>query len=80
MRRGLDYLAALSPAIMSAIPADPVTSQPFHYSRTNDGWFLLYSVGENGIDDGGLYRKGKEHAILDWPWPVPSRPAHENLF
>jgi hypothetical protein len=75
-----ESLAALSPAIMTAIPPDPVTSRPFHYSRTNDGWFLLYSVGENGIDDGGLYRKGKEHDILDWPWPVPSRPALENLF
>jgi len=75
-----ESLAALSPAIMAVVPLDPVNNQPFHYTKSDDGWFLLYSVGKNCIDDGGIYRKGKEHDVLDWPWPVPTRPALENLF
>ncbi|MEW6198296.1 MAG: hypothetical protein AB1601_06480 [Planctomycetota bacterium] len=48
---------------------DPFAGRPFVYRRQGDG-FVLYSVGENGTDDGG--RAGSEGAaddLLLWPPP-----------
>jgi hypothetical protein len=59
-----------------------MVNQPFKYQRTDDGWFLLYSVGLDGQDDGGVMfsddKSDKEDK--DWPWPVPTRPAKHRLF
>ena len=46
-------LAALVPRFLSAVPLDPMSAKPFRYQLNPDGSFLLYSVGEDGIDDGG---------------------------
>ncbi len=48
-----DALAALVPAYVSTVPPDLFIDQPLHYAKLADG-FLLYSVGINAIDDGGL--------------------------
>jgi hypothetical protein len=75
-------LTALVPEFISAVPLDPVDGQPLRYRRNADGTFLLYSVGENGVDDGGdpSLEKGvtgsnfnwqNPHA-LDWVWPQPA--------
>lgn len=48
-----ETLDALSPQFIEKIPRDPIGGRPFHYRRTADGTFLLYSVGWNGTDDGG---------------------------
>lgn len=48
---------------------DPFAGRPFLYRRQGDG-FVLYSVGENGTDDGG--RAGEAGAaddLLLWPPP-----------
>jgi hypothetical protein len=45
-------LGALVPEYLSAIPPDPFSGGPFKYRPTADG-YLLYSIGGNGIDDGG---------------------------
>lgn len=42
---------ALIPALRT-VPEDVLTGSPLVYRRTDDG-FLLYSVGLNGVDDGG---------------------------
>ena len=34
-------------------PHDVINGQPFHYRRTEDGQFILYSVGWNEKDDDG---------------------------
>jgi len=47
-----DDLNALSPKYMSRVPNDLYTEQPLRYRREGAG-FLLYSVGQNGVDDGG---------------------------
>ncbi len=47
-----ESLAALVPKYLSAVPLDPFGDGPLVYRRTDDG-YLLYSVGANGIDDGG---------------------------
>jgi hypothetical protein len=47
----LDEIAARLPA---GPPTDPFTEQPYIY-RTSDDGFILYSVGSNGIDNGGQH-------------------------
>ena len=67
-----ESLDALAPQFMKQIPHDIINGQPLHYRRTSDGQFVLYSVGWNETDDGGVVvfteggrvdsRKG------DWVW------------
>ncbi len=47
-----DNLNALVPKDISRIPHDLYTDGPLHYRREGAGC-LLYSVGANGVDDGG---------------------------
>jgi len=51
-----DSLDALVPEFLERVPLDPFTSQPLQY-RKDGGGFLIYSVGLNGADDGGLTEK-----------------------
>jgi hypothetical protein len=46
-------LAALVPEYLSEIPHDWMDGQPLRYRLNADGTFNLYSVGEDGKDDGG---------------------------
>jgi hypothetical protein len=70
-------LEALVPEFLSALPRDLMDGQPLRYRLKPDGSFVLYSVGENGRDDGGNPRseaaRGKEGNDLlsgrDWVWP-----------
>jgi hypothetical protein len=78
-------LNSLVPEFVSAVPLDPVDGQPLRYRRNADGTFLLYSVGENGVDDGGnpSLEKGVTSSsfgwqnihALDWVWPQPATDA-----
>jgi hypothetical protein len=43
----------LVPAFLSTVPADFMDDKPLRYKLRPDGDFLLYSVGEDGQDDGG---------------------------
>lgn len=54
-------LDALVPNYLSRPPVDPGSGKPFIY-QTIDNSYLLYSVGWNGLDDGGIIDKG------DWVW------------
>lgn len=74
-----ESLAALAPEF-GPLPPDPMSAQPFHYERTADGRFRLWSVGWNGKDDGGTVAltgttASKSRNINfeqgDWVWPVP---------
>jgi hypothetical protein len=47
-------LALLTPDVLTREPLDGFTEQPFKYRRKANG-YLLYSVGENGKDDGGRW-------------------------
>jgi hypothetical protein len=59
-------LDALMPDFILKLPHDLITGQPLKYRRTDDGKFLLYSVGWNEKDDDGLPDKDKG----DWVWPT----------
>ncbi len=63
-----------------------INDQPLHYRRTDDGQFLLYSVGWNGTDDGGIVVRQKHplDAWLDmekgdWVWPCSSGAVPSSL-
>ena len=75
-------LDSLVPEFVPAVPLDPVDGQPLRYRPNADGTFLLYSIGQNGVDNGGdpSIEKGvtgsnyywqNSHA-LDWVWPQPA--------
>jgi hypothetical protein len=85
-----EKLAELTPEFLPAVPLDPVDGKPLRYRRNADGTFLLYSVGDDGVDNGGdptlsagvtsssFYWLGN-HA-RDWVWPQPATPAEIQAF
>lgn len=88
-------LKSLVPEFAAAIPADPMDGQPLRYQRQADGTFALYSIGINGIDDGGnptgTGARGRAYnpyfnyywpniRELDWVWPQPATPTEIQTF
>jgi len=65
-------LDALAPQFIEKIPHDIIGGQPLIYRRTNDGKFLLYSVGWNETDDGGVdssqFKSVRPFEQGDWVW------------
>jgi len=79
-----DTLDALAPQFLEKIPHDVIGGQPLIYRRTDDGQFVLYSVGWNETDDGGVVEtkaagvseRRSETAAWDykqgdWVWRYP---------
>ncbi|MEO8426419.1 MAG: hypothetical protein ABI651_04825, partial [Verrucomicrobiota bacterium] len=71
-----DNLSALVPAYLSAVPKDWMDGKPLRYNLKPDGTFQLYSINEDGKDDGGdgslMAKKPKKISIWDgrdaiWP-------------
>lgn len=46
---------ALAPQFIIKLPHDVINGQPLKYRRTDDGSFILYSMGWNEKDDGGFF-------------------------
>ncbi len=63
-----ETLDALTPQFIETIPRDIIGGQALHYRRTDDGKFLLYSVGWNETDDGGLPGTLSDVKNGDWVW------------
>jgi len=65
-------LDALAPQDIEQVPHDVINGQPLHYQRTDDGKFVLYSVGWNETDDGGTVVLNKNGSVNrekgDWVW------------
>ena len=51
-----DHLDALIPNFLERPPRDPMSQELWHYTREGAQGFQIYSVGENGRDDGGDYQ------------------------
>lgn len=72
-----ETLDALAPQFIAQLPHDLINGQPLHYRRTDDGRFILYSVGWNETDDGGtiLFTKGGsvDREKGDWVWQYPAK-------
>jgi len=78
-----EALEGLVPECIPELSCDPWSGMPFHYRLNADGTFLLYSVGEDGRDDGGDAAPDRKPQKVDfwtgkdsvWPEPVfPERP------
>ena len=81
-------LAALVPQFTRKLPHDVINGEPLHYRLTDDGQFVLYSVGWNEKDDAGTIvgNKGDADTMVwlkyrntnwkdgDWVWRYPARP------
>jgi hypothetical protein len=62
-------LDALVPQFLDTLPHDIIGGGPLHYRRVSQGTFVLYSVGWNGLDDGGLRGQPLPGNDGDWVWP-----------
>ena len=79
-------LAALVPEFLSVVPRDVMDGQPLRYRLNADGSFLLYSIGDDGVDNGGDpsaipsgpkgWTGGRD---VVWPAPANARETEEAL-
>jgi hypothetical protein len=80
-----DSLTELTPDILPAVLLDPIDGNPLRYHKNNDGTYLLYSIGDDGVDNGGdatIDVTGKPSNFYwqnahsrDWVWPQPATAA-----
>ena len=67
-----DTLDALTPRFIAHAPNDVITGQPYKYRLAANGQFILYSVGWNEKDDGGVPGKTLfDQTQGDWVWAYP---------
>jgi hypothetical protein len=68
-------LGSLTPQFINQLPHDLIGGEALHYRRSEDGNFLLYSVGWNETDDDGEMAPMKDGRpdleTGDWVWPYP---------
>jgi hypothetical protein len=75
-----DTLEALVPRFAAALPQDIINGQPLKYRRLENGRFILYSVGWNEKDDGGVVAATKgttprqDQLQGDWVFQYPDNP------
>jgi hypothetical protein len=71
-------LAALAPEFAAEIIDDPMDGKPLRYHLNSDGTYVLYSVGDDGKDDGGDVSPSTPSKTAtwlqgrDWVWPLPA--------
>jgi hypothetical protein len=68
-------LGLLMPEFVTGVPLDPVDGKSLRYRVNPAGTFLLYSIGENGKDDGGINSNAEwwpDSLAPDWVWPQPA--------
>ena len=70
-----EQLDDLLPRYVTVLPHDIINGQPLKYRRTDNGRFILYSIGWNEKDNGGVIAvdKEKHQDVLqgDWVWQYP---------
>jgi hypothetical protein len=67
-----ETLEALVPKFISSLPNDVISGGPYKYRRTSNGQFVLYSVGWNEKDDGGVPGSTLfDDKEGDWVWEYP---------
>lgn len=79
-------LYEMAPEFLASVPIDPYDGKPLRYHLNADGTFLLYCVGDDGVDDGGdpTQPPGIKNTTIpywqyghvrDWVWPQPATAA-----
>jgi hypothetical protein len=72
-------LDALAPRFTAAVPSDVIDGRPLRYRLAPEGGYLLYSIGWNQTDDGGVlaWTKDKKASVDlergDWVWQMAAR-------
>jgi hypothetical protein len=61
-----DKLDELVPEFIDKLPCDPVNGLPLRYARKGERDYLLYSIGWNEKDDGGVETRNRD--LGDWVW------------
>jgi len=73
-----EHLTELVTTYIEKIPLDIIDGQPLRYRRTDDGKFVLYSVGLDGKDDQGEPVDPKKvDGDGDWVWPQAANSKHD---
>ncbi|MHC5542922.1 hypothetical protein ACYOEI_32260, partial [Singulisphaera rosea] len=72
-----ESIESIEEALSITLPQDPCAPRPFHLKRTVDG-LLVYSVGPDGLDDGGNLTIPKSFDAKNYDigfrlWDVPQR-------
>jgi hypothetical protein len=73
-----ESLSSLASQYLTTVLLDPVDKQPMRYHRQPDGTFLLYSIGPDGIDNGGDSTPPPNTREFPWMtakdqvWPRPA--------
>jgi hypothetical protein len=79
-------LKALVPGFLPEVPLDPVDGHPLRYQKLTDSAFLLYSVGNDMMDNGGDpnpqpgTKTFQWQRTRDWVWPQPATPQGVQYF
>jgi hypothetical protein len=83
-----EFLAALTPTYLPAVPLDPYDGQPLRLKRMPDG-IVIYSIGPDRLDGGGDLRRaenanGKDEGFRLWDVkdrrkPAPPRPEPADM-
>jgi hypothetical protein len=89
-------LAALIPEYLPRLPRDPVDGKALRYVPARNGFFVLYSVGADGVDDGGnpastisdntpvtsatLSRRYGWQNGKDYVWPQPASAEQQEAY
>lgn len=74
-----ESLEVLTPRYLERIPTDLFDGKPLRYRRQADGAYLIYSIGWNQADDGGVlaWKGNKEKSVDlengDWAWEMPAK-------
>ncbi len=69
-------LGELEPAFIQKLPHDIISGESLKYHATEDGQYVLYSVGWNEKDDGGataVPKPAQDNTVSegDWVWRLP---------
>ena len=74
-----ESLGLLAPPFLEKIPHDVMNGEPLQYRRTDNGRFVLYSVGWNETDDEGTVvmnqpsKRNVDNRKGDWVWQYPAK-------
>ena len=64
-----EKLEAIVPRFLAQLPNDLLSGEPYKYRRNGVGQFILYSIGCDEKDDGGVPGKTLfDEASGDWVW------------
>jgi hypothetical protein len=71
-----ENLQSLVPRFIEKVLPDVIDGEPLRYRRTDGGQFVLYSIGWNGRDDGGVADDRAKTSTErdergDWAWDYP---------